>query len=466
MGESAKTTDRPEFQRMVAYCGAVPVAAVVIYKVDRFARNAHDYAVFQAVLGRTGAELRSATEPLSDSPAGRLLQTMLAGIAQFDNDVRAERSRTGMKSVAMAGGWTQKAPVGYILDRAQNLPILLPHPVEGSIVKLLFERVGNGSLRVRDAHGWLGSQLCRDFSPATMHKILRNEVYTGVVRNKLTNGAPMPAAFPGLVPLEDFNRVQAVLLQGMHQRSEKPSSMFVARGVLRCAECGRMLLASESTGKSGQRYGYYHCKCGLRLSVERVEDAWYKHLGKVGEACQGMLVALRRVIVNYWQRIQADALVEGEKAKQNLQTIEQRIDKLVDLHVSGDIPLDVYKRKIRALELKAAVLKTEIHDALLDDNDAETVMGIAAKLVTDLPGHYERLQANYRKRFMQGVFGGPLAIDRNYALSFTSDKGIVKFVIGQQVFDISTMAPPRRIDWNTIRAFVQDVQGIADLLAA
>lgn len=120
-GESAKTADRPQFQRMVKFCSVQNVDAAVVWKLDRFARNSYDHAVFQAVLAKAGVEVKSVTEPLSDSPAGKLLQTMLAGIAQFDNDVRAERTKSGMRAVASAGGWTTTPPVGYLPAEVNGL---------------------------------------------------------------------------------------------------------------------------------------------------------------------------------------------------------------------------------------------------------------------------------------------------------------------------------------------------------
>ena len=55
----------------------------------------------------------SVTEPLEDTPTGRLTESMLAAIAQFDNDVRAERTVSGMKSAVLAGRSVWQAPVGY-----------------------------------------------------------------------------------------------------------------------------------------------------------------------------------------------------------------------------------------------------------------------------------------------------------------------------------------------------------------
>src|SRR6476646_2371794 len=66
-GESAKTTDRPAFQELLAFCrhNRGRVQFVVVYNVTRFSRNAYDHAVIRALLLRLGVTLRSVAEPIS-----------------------------------------------------------------------------------------------------------------------------------------------------------------------------------------------------------------------------------------------------------------------------------------------------------------------------------------------------------------------------------------------------------------
>ncbi len=50
--------------------------------------------------------LRSATEPIDDTSTGKLMEGVLASFAQFDNDVRSDRTRAGMKAALELGRWT------------------------------------------------------------------------------------------------------------------------------------------------------------------------------------------------------------------------------------------------------------------------------------------------------------------------------------------------------------------------
>jgi DNA invertase Pin-like site-specific DNA recombinase len=115
-GESAKTTDRTELQNLLKYCRAQKgkVHFVVVYNLTRFAREKYDHFALRAHLKSLGISLRSATEPIDDTSTGKLMEGVLASFAQFDNDVRSERTRAGMRAALELGRWTFPAPLGYL----------------------------------------------------------------------------------------------------------------------------------------------------------------------------------------------------------------------------------------------------------------------------------------------------------------------------------------------------------------
>ena len=56
---------------------------MIVYKLDRFARNRYDSAMYKARLKKCGVKVVSATEQLSDSPEGIILEAMLEGMAEY-----------------------------------------------------------------------------------------------------------------------------------------------------------------------------------------------------------------------------------------------------------------------------------------------------------------------------------------------------------------------------------------------
>jgi len=79
-GESAKTVDRPQFQRMFTRIREQrDVDYVILDKVDRFARNRRDDANLMFEMKAAGAQLISVKENIDETPAGELLHAIMAG---------------------------------------------------------------------------------------------------------------------------------------------------------------------------------------------------------------------------------------------------------------------------------------------------------------------------------------------------------------------------------------------------
>jgi DNA invertase Pin-like site-specific DNA recombinase len=115
-GESAKTTDRTELQKLLTFCrlNKGRVHFVVVVNLTRFARDKYDHFALRSHLQSLGISLRSATEPIDDTSTGKLMEGVLAAFAQFDNDVRSDRTRAGMKAAPELGRWVLLAPIGCL----------------------------------------------------------------------------------------------------------------------------------------------------------------------------------------------------------------------------------------------------------------------------------------------------------------------------------------------------------------
>ena len=115
-GESAKSTDRSQLQNLLTFCrlNKGRVHFVVVFNLTRFARDKYDHFALRSHLQSLGISLRSATEPIDDTSTGKLMEGVLAAFAQFDNDVRSDRTRAGMKAALELGRWVFLAPIGYL----------------------------------------------------------------------------------------------------------------------------------------------------------------------------------------------------------------------------------------------------------------------------------------------------------------------------------------------------------------
>lgn len=118
---------------------------VVVYNLTRFAREKYDHFALRAHLKSLGISLRSATEPIDDTSTGKLMEGVLAAFAQFDNDVRSDRTRAGIRAALELGRWTFRAPLGYLNAPKWSDTTLIPDLERAPLVKRAFEEFASGS---------------------------------------------------------------------------------------------------------------------------------------------------------------------------------------------------------------------------------------------------------------------------------------------------------------------------------
>ena len=280
-GESAKTADRTQFQALLKYCREHKgkVQPLVVYNLSRFSRDRFDHAVIRTQLQKMGVTLRSVTEPIDDSPAGKLMEGMISAIAQFDNDQKAERTTTGMQEALKLGRWTFKAPLGFVNAGSKVGPSLLPDPDRADLIRRGFQDVADGRpvadvLRQLNAAGLRGAQ-GQPLSLQSFRMLLRNPVFIGRIEIPKW-GISRAGDFDPLITEPVFRRVQLRLegkAEPIHHVRNRDD--FPLRRFLTCAHCRKPITGSWSTGRNG-RYGYYHCpKCsGVRGRREDVEGAF------------------------------------------------------------------------------------------------------------------------------------------------------------------------------------------------
>ena len=115
--------DRPELDRLLDHLRTGDV--VTVTRLDRLARNTRDLLDIAERIRQAGAGLRSLAEPWADttSPAGRMVLTVFAGIAEFERSLIVERTRNG-RAAALERGVKFGPPPrlsGEHIDQARGL---------------------------------------------------------------------------------------------------------------------------------------------------------------------------------------------------------------------------------------------------------------------------------------------------------------------------------------------------------
>ncbi len=101
---TGRTMERPGWQRLQAAIERGEVSAVVCWRLDRLGRTAKGLTALFADLQEQGVNLVSLREGIDlSTPAGRMLANMLASVAQFETECRAERVLAGQAAAREKG---------------------------------------------------------------------------------------------------------------------------------------------------------------------------------------------------------------------------------------------------------------------------------------------------------------------------------------------------------------------------
>ena len=87
---------------------------VIVWKLDRFARNRYDSAHYKAVLRKNGVQVKSATELIAEDSSGVLLESVLEGMAEYYSAELSEKVKRGHRENALKGKYNGGGiPMGY-----------------------------------------------------------------------------------------------------------------------------------------------------------------------------------------------------------------------------------------------------------------------------------------------------------------------------------------------------------------
>ena len=115
---SGRSDDRPQFQQMIDDSRKKAWQYVIVYKLDRFARNRYDSAIYKHKLKQNGVKLLSAMEQIGDNPESIILEAVLEASAEYYSLELAQKVRRGRRESAAKGKFVGGGvPLGY---RSEN----------------------------------------------------------------------------------------------------------------------------------------------------------------------------------------------------------------------------------------------------------------------------------------------------------------------------------------------------------
>ncbi len=339
-GESAKTANRTEFIRAISFCSNKKnkVSSFIVYKIDRFSRNQTDYAIVKQKLQKYGTEIESVSEKIDNSPSGKLMEVMLSGFAEFDNNVRTERSIGGMKERIKQGIWVWQAPLGYLrLSQGSNLT---PDPKIAPFIRLAFEQYAKGTYTYESLAEYLNKQGFTSRKgnkaiPQLIEKILKNPLYMGIIRVWDTE---TKASFE---PLIDENLFYLCQSGGMNSRNvahKKINDKFPLRKLVICKFCKASITGSASTGRKKIKYPYYHhhkqeCSHSKFIPKETFEQFFVEYLNEITPSPEYEKV-FKVIILDIWKNNCKNFTNQNDQIRKEIIELERQKQRIFELHQS------------------------------------------------------------------------------------------------------------------------------------
>lgn len=249
---------RPDFQRMIADAQKKQFTLVIVWKLDRFARNRYDSAIYKAKLKKCGVKVVSVKENITDSPEGIILEGLLESMAEYYSANLSQNVKRGLRESQEKGYYCGGSiPYGYrVADHK-----LVADEKTAPVIRYIFEQYASGVPKKQiiaelDRRGVKNSR-GKPLSLTAFQHALRQTTYIG---EYVYNGKVVPGCAEPLVTRDVFDKVQALLNRRAHApAAAKARVPYLLTGKVYCGLCGSPMFGESGKSHTGAYYTYYCC---------------------------------------------------------------------------------------------------------------------------------------------------------------------------------------------------------------
>lgn len=358
---SAKTDNRPDFQKMIKDSSLKKFNTVIVWKLDRFARNRYDSLHYKMILKKNMVDVISATEMISKGADGIIVESLLEGFAEYFSVELSEKIIRGMTENALkckynGGG----VPIGYYIDEKQQYQIDVN---TAPYVKDAFVMYAS-NFSMKEITDYLNKKGVRTFCNRLIEVrnisiILRNRKYIGEYRYR---DIVIPDGIPQIVPTELFDDVQKKL--DMKRRNSNPDmkQRYILSAKLRCGKCNSLMCGESGTSKTGKVYHYYKCSsvkrhlgCDMKsVRQEDIEKEVLEYIVKNYFTEENIEIIVRQIM--YLNKKESAGIL---LLKKQYTCVKRNIRNIVDAIADGFYN-DSVKDKLLKLEKDKADLEMQI----------------------------------------------------------------------------------------------------------
>ncbi|PQJ11961.1 hypothetical protein CJD36_009215 [Flavipsychrobacter stenotrophus] len=388
-GESAKNANRTELNRLLGYCTNQKnnIKVVIAYKIDRVARNIDDYREIRLLLKRYGVEIKSTTEFFEDNPAGRFMENIIANVAQFDNDVRTERSVNGSRDAMRGGRYVWVAPYGYSNAKVAGKSTIIQND-NAFAIRMAFVEVAKNefsvdSIRQRLFKEGLINSKNKVLTRSHFFKLLNNEIYAGWI---IKFGERHKGDFEPIISEDLFEQVQRILKRRSHKRyiyrienPEFPLRRFITH------PSGKKLTGSWAKGRN-KKYAYYRFIGIEKADFKKgeLEQKYISHLNRYS-LDKDYMDYFKEGIKNALDIANKKAYKEADALNAQIIELNERQTALIEKNAKGVISDVILRRQLEQIEDTLTKTNAELYKLPEKQGDIGEALDYARRYLTS-PG--------------------------------------------------------------------------------
>lgn len=370
-GYSGSNIDRPALSNMIDDIDKGKIDLVLVYKLDRLSRSQKDtlYLIEEKFLPNS-CDFISITENFDTStPFGRAMIGILSVFAQLERENIKSRMLMGKLGKAKSGLWagTSCPPIGY--DYVDGK--LIVNEYEAMQIRELFNRFLNGESLNSIKMDFAKKYTNKYSSYQGNHKLtplIKNIVYIGKINHR---GQIFDGQHEAIIDEKIFYRVQNKIESNSKycpNRSIYRDSEYLLTGFLWCGICGSRLFVKPIVSKGKTLYYYYTCdKRNNNYRYEK-EDRCFCPTFNINKLDKIILDEVKKLKVDdsYFNNLVSENKKEVSKEselkvlQQEIEKIDNRINKLIDLYTLDNISKDDINNKISKLYENKNELENQI----------------------------------------------------------------------------------------------------------
>jgi site-specific DNA recombinase len=373
--ESAKTDERKEFQRMIKFARQnSTIGYILIYSYDRFSRSGANASYIADELNKQGITLIAVTQKVDTSNAGgKMQQDFFFLLSRFDNEMRKDKTITGMVELLRKGYWLWTPPRGYKntkkFHRAVDWQIVVTE--EGELLRKAFQwRIKNtySSAEIVRKLNLLGMKI----DERRLHEIFKNPFYCGVLITKMLPDEVVFGKHEQIVSQEDFIKINSPESKVVNKTYETMSLELPLKKTLCCPDCGHLM-----TGFLVKAKGIYYYKCqkkcpGITVNANKLHNAFLNLLNQVQIKLNGISVEiLSELLTMKLSEMSKSDMSEMVAIKSKITQSRKELEIIEERFATGKIDNVIYSKFSERYKEEISELEGKLSNPSLTSSNLE-----------------------------------------------------------------------------------------------